>query len=403
MKSNFKKALLVAMLCSGQVMAQQTINQVLTLRSNQANSTEVIMYKTDDVNFYSLFSNSSGFGLYNSNTAKNILYADINDRVGIGTSTPISNFQVKGKSDYDSSTQFFLTNNASAYGRTHLVLTGRFEAGNDAWLFGTGARNAIVFSQNLGGAVGDYGEEKFSLQLEGNSNSLGFLSKAKNSTPVLAMTQGGNVGIGLANPSDKLSVDGAIAAYGGEERQVLTYLPTNYNEGDIVSGSSYKWYGDIWTIGNIRSGSMPTGGFGISLNNNMNFKILPNGDVGIGTATPKEKLSVNGKIRAKEIKVEATNWPDYIFEEGYQKQSLTEIEQFIKENKHLPGVPTAKQVEQEGVELGEMNKILLKKIEELTLHLIEKEKKLDQINTDLKKKDEAIEALVSRIEKLEKK
>ncbi|WP_205529708.1 hypothetical protein [Pedobacter chitinilyticus] len=127
------------------------------------------------------------------------------------------------------------------------------------------------------------------------------------------------------------------------------------------------------------------------------------GYVGIGTLTPKEKLSVNGKIRAKEIKVELADWPDYVFEEGYQKLSLAEIEQFIKQNKHLPGVPTAKQVEQEGVELGEMNKVLLKKIEELTLHLIEKEKKLDQFNTDLKKRDEAIEALISRIEKLEKK
>lgn len=384
MKSTFKKTLLVAMLCSGQAVAQQTIDQSLTINTNGVNSTEILMKKTSN-SYYSIFSNYSGFGFYNSSTNQNILYADINDRVGIGTSAPASNFQVKGKSAFDASTQFFLTNNATAFGRTHLVLTGRFEDGNDAWLFGTGARNAIVFSQNLGGAVGDYGDEKFSLQLEGNSNSLGFLSKGQNSTPVLAMTQGGNVGIGLANPSDKLAVDGAISAYGNEQRQVLTYLPANYIEGDIVSGSSYKWYSDVWTVGNIRSGTMPTGGFGISLNNNMNFKILPNGDVGIGTTTPKEKLSVNGKIRAKEIKVETANWPDYVFEEGYQNQSLAEIEQFIKQNKHLPGVPTAKQVEQEGVELGEMNKVLLKKIEELTLLLIDQNKKNQEQDELIKK------------------
>ncbi len=109
------------------------------------------------------------------------------------------------------------------------------------------------------------------------------------------------------------------------------------------------------------------------------------GYVGIGTLNPKEKLSVNGKIRAKEIKVETANWPDYVFEEGYQNQSLAEIEQFVRQNKHLPGVPTAKQVEQEGVELGEMNKILLKKIEELTLLLIDQNKKNQEQDELIKK------------------
>lgn len=124
-----------------------------------------------------------------------------------------------------------------------------------------------------------------------------------------------------------------------------------------------------------------------------NLSLNPvDGYVGIGTLTPKEKLSVNGKIRAKEIKVETANWPDYVFEEGYQNQSLAEIEQFIKQNKHLPGVPTAKQVEQEGVELGEMNKVLLKKIEELTLLLIEKDK-------ELKKEKEENNARLNEIEK----
>ncbi len=106
------------------------------------------------------------------------------------------------------------------------------------------------------------------------------------------------------------------------------------------------------------------------------IKALQNGNVGIGTATPTEKLSVNGKIRAKEIKVEATGWPDYVFEEDYKITSLSELENFIKKHKHLPEVPSAKEVEQNGVELGEMNKLLLKKIEELTLMLIEKDKEL---------------------------
>lgn len=94
------------------------------------------------------------------------------------------------------------------------------------------------------------------------------------------------------------------------------------------------------------------------------------GNVGIGTTTPTERLSVNGKIRAQEIKVETTNWPDYVFKPEYDLPSLPATEQFIKENGHLPSVPKAADVEREGVSLGEMSKILLKKMEEMTLYMI---------------------------------
>ncbi len=106
------------------------------------------------------------------------------------------------------------------------------------------------------------------------------------------------------------------------------------------------------------------------------------GNVGIKTPTPRDyELAVNGKIRAKEIKVETANWPDYVFKPDYKLNTLPELETFIKANGHLPEVPAAAQIEKEGVALGELNKILLKKIEELTLHLIEKDKEVK----DLKK------------------
>jgi hypothetical protein len=101
------------------------------------------------------------------------------------------------------------------------------------------------------------------------------------------------------------------------------------------------------------------------------------GNVGLGTVSPKERLSVNGKIRAHEIKVETANWPDYVFAKDYQLPSLKETEQHIKEKGHLPGIPSAEEVKTNGVDLGEMNAKLLKKIEELTLHLIQKGNELD--------------------------
>src|SRR5690606_29536048 len=107
------------------------------------------------------------------------------------------------------------------------------------------------------------------------------------------------------------------------------------------------------------------------------------GFVGIGTTRPREQLSVNGNVRAREIKVETVNWPDYVFEDGYELRSLKETEEFIRTHKHLPNIPSAGEVEQEGIALGQMNRLLLEKIEELTLHLIEKEKRIEKIEREL--------------------
>lgn len=104
-----------------------------------------------------------------------------------------------------------------------------------------------------------------------------------------------------------------------------------------------------------------------------------NGNVGIGTFTPNAKLGVKGNIRAHEIKVETANWPDFVFEADYQHKSLTELELFINKNKHLPDMPNAKEAEANGIALGEMNRKLLQKVEELTLHLIAKDKQIQSL------------------------
>ncbi|MFT3901667.1 MAG: hypothetical protein QM727_00715 [Niabella sp.] len=87
-----------------------------------------------------------------------------------------------------------------------------------------------------------------------------------------------------------------------------------------------------------------------------------------------ERLLVNGKIRAKEIKIEAANWPDYVFKPAYKLMPLYKVESFVKKNGHLPEVPSAKSVEQNGMDIGANQALLLKKIEELTLYVIEQDK-----------------------------
>ena len=107
------------------------------------------------------------------------------------------------------------------------------------------------------------------------------------------------------------------------------------------------------------------------------------GYVGIGTTTPHEMLSVNGNIRSKQIKVETANWPDYVFKPDYQLPSLADVKTYIGQNQHLPDMPSEKEIAQSGLNLGEVVKMQTKKIEELTLYLIEQQEKLQKLEAKL--------------------
>jgi hypothetical protein len=107
------------------------------------------------------------------------------------------------------------------------------------------------------------------------------------------------------------------------------------------------------------------------------------GNVGIGTANPTEKLSVNGNIKCKQVEVTLSGWSDFVFQDDYSLMPLEELNVYISQHKHLPGVPSEYDVIANGNNLGEMDAILLQKIEELTLYMI-----------DLKKENEALKLLL---------
>ncbi len=119
--------------------------------------------------------------------------------------------------------------------------------------------------------------------------------------------------------------------------------------------------------------------------------VLLSGKLGIGTNTPNEALSVNGNIRAREIKVETSNWPDYVFAKDYALMPLEDLETFVESNNHLPDIPKASQIEIEGLPLGEMNKLLLKKVEELTLYLFQLNKKNKVLMEEIRELKSTIE------------
>lgn len=106
---------------------------------------------------------------------------------------------------------------------------------------------------------------------------------------------------------------------------------------------------------------------------------ISNGNVGIGTTNPQEKLSVKGTIMAQKVRVTQLGWSDYVFDSSYQLKPLPQVEKYIQEHKHLPEVPSAEEVKKAGVEVGENQATLLKKIEELTLYIIEQHKKQEAL------------------------
>ncbi|PWV56699.1 hypothetical protein [Chitinophaga sp. S165] len=101
------------------------------------------------------------------------------------------------------------------------------------------------------------------------------------------------------------------------------------------------------------------------------------GAIGIGTPNPKTRLAVNGEMLAKKVRVTGKDWADYVFESSYQLPSLQEVEHFIAKHKHLPDVPSAKEVISDDLYLGQNLTVLLKKVEEMTLYLIAQDKKLN--------------------------
>jgi hypothetical protein len=179
---------------------------------------------------------------------------------------------------------------------------------------------------------------------------------------------GGKVGIGFATPRG------------------LLHFPTSHTNRKIVLFESvandHQFYG-LGTSADVMRFHIPgpTRSFRFyraddAANSTEIFTILGTGSVGIGTTNPGSfKLAVEGVIGAREVQVITTTpWPDYVFAKNYRLRPLSEVAQFIEKQGHLPEVPSATEVARHGHKLGEMDAVLLRKVEELTLYLIELQK-----------------------------
>lgn len=211
--------------------------------------------------------------------------------------------------------------------------------------------------------------------------------------PVMKIDGSGNVGMGTATPSQKLELAGSIFINSDNTAFAIDANGSAPRLGFLKKAGAYPVFATAANVPMIFGQSNQTGLFTNIATSVVTerMRIDANGNVGIGSTAPSQKLTVNGTIYGKEVKVDLlVPGPDYVFSKTYSLRSLKDVESYIEENQHLPEVPSAVEMEKDGIKVGEMNMMLLKKIEELTLYMIELEKRAARQQAE-------IEELKSRI------
>ena len=197
----------------------------------------------------------------------------------------------------------------------------------------------------------------------------------------------GNVGIGTTTPTYSLDV------YNGQANGAV-FRSLGGNGGFFALTNN--------SVGTL-TGRMDSEGFDFTGYGNNTLHIDPLGNrVGIGTTAPASTLDVDGTITAKEVIVSGNAVPDYVFRAGYRNRPLREVAAYIQENHHLPGIPSAEEAQKDGLSLGDMQKKMLEKIEELTLHMIDAEKRTDQLAENNERLAAENRELRERLAKLER-
>ncbi|SHM96994.1 hypothetical protein [Flavobacterium chilense] len=223
----------------------------------------------------------------------------------------------------------------------------------------------------------------------------------------LTITSDKNIGIGTTNPQAKLDVNGSIQT-GGGANNFYGFGPSSPSKPiDVRSGSHYPYVFN-WHEGLTFSAHSGYGGIRFynqgypdMFGTGVMVMSITNNNVGIGTTNPTSKLTVAGNIASREVKVTVDAGADFVFENDYPLPPLESVDKFIKENKHLPEVASAKEMQKNGINLSEMNIKLLQKIEELTLYTIDQNEKIKELERQNKKLDN-IEKRLKKIENASK-
>lgn len=266
----------------------------------------------------------------------------------------------------------------------------RNSSGGESLKIGIGDRTGLLeYVQDY-----DEGSGTHDLSFNISSSISHFYSWRSNGSELFRINSSGNFGIGTTNPDVNLEIRRDLNNAGvnlfndNSGLKITNHDLTNGSysslkletrgdgDGAYIRGINQGNNNVNLSIGKYQSGS---GGVSVDW-----LTILNNGNIGIGASDPQSKLAVEGQIRATEVKVLADiSVPDYVFESDYELRTLQETKDYITENKHLPEIPSASEIGENGIDLGDMNMRLLKKIEELTLHLIEQNERMEKLEKEM--------------------